>query len=232
MNKNIPIKPKSQIFNICEFIGSMFLVIAAISPIILFHDAGGADIWIAVLADAIAVGFVLFALIEIFGPICTAYFNPAVSFSMALAGDITWPQAIRYSFWQILGGLAGMLITHLMFYDKIAKLAVISSVERSGGAYFGEIVGTFILVLCIMSLVHQKNSRTSLVVGLLVGGMLLATSSTMFANPQVSIARMFTHSAAGLRPIDAIIFIIMEIIGAFLAVLTWKYSIKKCICRL
>ena len=210
---------------ICEFIGSMFLVIAAISPIILFTEVLKVDISIAVLADAIAVGFVLFALIEIFGPICTAYFNPVVSIVMALNKDISWSKALVYSFWQILGGITGMILSHVMFYDHVQKLMVVSNIQRTGGTFIAEILGTFILVLCIFSLVHQKSDKTSLVVGLLVGGMLLSTSSTMFANPQVTIARFFTYSAAGIRPIDGMIFIIMQIIGGVLAFIIWKKTI-------
>jgi len=220
---------KPTFFPICEFIGSMFLVIAAIAPIILF-TSWGAPIYIAVIADAFAVGFVLFALIEIFGPICTAYFNPAVCIAMALAKDITWKTAIKYSGFQVLGGFTGLIFSHLMFYDnnKNIILLEISKIQRNGGIYFAEILGTFILVLCIMSLVHQKSNRTSLVVGFLVGGMLLATSSTMFANPQVTIARVFTYSEAGIRVIDAAIFILMQIFGAILAYLVWKYGVSKC----
>lgn len=219
---------KIRVFHVCEFIGSMFLVIAAVAPIILFVNILQAPIYIAVVADALAVGFVLFALIEIFGPICTAYFNPAVTLSLALAKDITWYQAFRYSIAQILGGLTGIIFCHLMFYDKIQTLAVLSTVERSSGTYFAEILGTFVLVLCILSLVHQRSDRVSLVVGLLVGGMLLSTSSTMFANPQVTIARMFTYSDAGIRPLDGFIFIIIQLFAAVGAVLVWKYSIKRC----
>jgi len=69
----------SKYFNVCEFIGSMFIVIASVAPIILFTNILNAPIWIAIIANALGVDFVLFALIEIFGPICTAYFNPAVS---------------------------------------------------------------------------------------------------------------------------------------------------------
>jgi glycerol uptake facilitator-like aquaporin len=230
MSESCLIRPR--FFNICEFIGSMFLVIAAISPIILLHHILGLNIAIAVIGDAIAVSFVLFALIEIFGPICTAYFNPAVCFAMALAKDITWFQAVRLSFWQITGGLTGVVLSHIMFYNQIAggldEMFILSTVERSGGTYVAEILGAFILVLCIMSLVHQKSDRIALVVGLLVGGMLLSTSSTMFANPQVTIARVFTFSAAGIQVFDAIVFIIMQFIGAGLAFIVWKYSIKKC----
>lgn len=116
-----------------------------------------------------------------------------------------------------------------MFYDKISKLIVLSSFERSGGTYFAEILGTFILVLCIFALVHQKSDRISLVVGLLVGGMLLSTSSTMFANPQVTIARMFTYSNAEVSPVNGIVFIIMELIGAVIAVFIWEKFIKNCL---
>jgi hypothetical protein len=93
--------PSFPYFNVCEFIGSLFLVIAPISPIILFHNIFEAGIAVAVIAGALAVGFVLFALIEIFGLICTAYFNPAMSFSMAVCKEISWTKAVRYSIAQI-----------------------------------------------------------------------------------------------------------------------------------
>ena len=222
---------KRSYIHTCEFIGSMFLVIAAVSPMILFLEVLGSSLAVAVVADAFAVGFVLFALIEMFGPICTAYFNPAVSFAMAINKEIRWIEAARYSFFQIIGGITGVVLTHLMYYDSLPKIIEISLIERSGGAYLGEILGTFILVLCIMSLVHQQSNRTSLIVGFLVAGMLLATSSTMFANPQVTIARIFTYSAAGIRVLDAMVFIILQFIASVLAVFTWKHVISKCSCK-
>ena len=124
MNKENILKcnAKPRIFSICEFIGSMFLVIAAIAPMILFYDSYGGmppqnALFIAIVADSIAVGFVLFALIEIFGPICTAYFNPAVCLAMVLNKELSFIGAIKHSFAQILGGIAGLLACHLMFYD-------------------------------------------------------------------------------------------------------------------
>jgi len=216
------------VFSVCEFIGSIFLVIAAVAPIILVKNILSAPIYIAVVADALAVGFVLFALIEIFGPICTAYFNPAVCLAMALNKDLAWSAALKHSIAQVLGGLTGILFVHLMFYDFRQIFFEVSEVTRSSGTIFAEALGTFILVLCILSLVHQNSDRVSLVVGLLVGGMLLSTSSTMFANPQVTIARMFTYSDAGIRPFDGLIFIIIQFIAAAIAFVVWKYSIKKC----
>lgn len=215
----------SQILS--EYVGSLFLVMAAISPIILFHQALEAGIGMAVLADALAVGFILFALIEIFGPISGAHFNPAVSLAMVLDGKIGWKHASIYVLAQIAGGLTGTVFSHLMFYHKIPKLIAVAEVSRAGGNYFAEILGTFILVLAIFLLVHHQSDKLSLVVGLLVGGQLIATSSTMFANPQVTLARMFTYAAAGVTPIDGAIFVLMQIIGAGLAVLVFKMVTKR-----
>jgi glycerol uptake facilitator-like aquaporin len=209
-------------FPFCEFIGSMFLVIAAISPMILFLEVFDGTVAIAVIADAIAVAFVLIALIETFGPICTAYFNPAVSLSEMLIGKISKKKGLELITVQILGGLMGVLITHLMYGNIVSNLFGVSQISRSGGIYIAEIVGTFLLVITILTLSSQKNEKISIIVGFLVGGMILTTSSTMFANPQVTIARMFTLSAAGISVMDGVIFIFMQIIGTFLAVLVWK----------
>ena len=207
---------------ISEYLGSLFLVMAAISPIILFNRVLDAGIGVAVLADALAVGFILFALIEMFAPISGAHFNPAVSLAMVLGGQMKWTQAPIYIFAQIAGGLTGTVCSHLMFYHETPKLIAVSEVTRAGGNYFSEILCTFILVLAIFLLVQSQSEKTSLVVGMLVGGQLIATSSTMFANPQVTFARMFTYSAAGVKPVDGGMFILMEIIGAVLAVLVFK----------
>ena len=215
----------SQILS--EYLGSLFLVMAAISPIILFHQALEAGIGMAVLADALAVGFILFALIEIFGPISGAHFNPAVSLAMVLGRKITWKQASIYMLAQVAGGLTGTVFSHLMFYHKIPKLIAVSEVTRAGGNYFSELICTFILVLAILLLVHNQSDKISLVVGMLVGGQLIATSSTMFANPQVTFARIFTYAAAGVTPLDGAVFILMQITGAVLAVLAFKAVTRK-----
>ena len=138
-------------------------------------------------------------LIEIFGPISGAHFNPAVSLAMVLGGKIGWKQALIYIFAQVAGGLTGTVFSHLMFYHKIPQLIAVSEVTRAGGNYFAELLGTFILVLVIFLLVHHQSDKLSLVVGMLVGGQLIATSSTMFANPQVTFARIFTYAAAGVK---------------------------------
>ncbi len=211
----------------CEYIGSLFLVMAAISPIILFNRVLDSGIALAVLANALAVGFVLFALIEMFGAISGAHFNPAVTLAMVVSGQMKWLRASTYILVQMAGGFTGMIFSHLMFYHEIPQVIAISRVTRSGGNYLSEILGTFILVLAIFFLVENRSEKTSLVIGMLVGGELIATSSTMFANPQVTFARIFTYSAAGVKPFDGMIFILMEIAGAILAVLVWKTICRR-----
>ncbi|MDA1190285.1 MAG: aquaporin [Candidatus Poribacteria bacterium] len=203
---------------IAEFLGSMFLVMAAISPIILFHQVLDAGIGVAVVADALAVGFILFALIELFAPISGAHFNPAVSFAFWFAGEMPTMRLLPYVGAQLVGGLWGTVAAHGMFYHLYPTLVEVSAVERSGGNHLAELFGTFLLVLTVLVLSSRRSERTPLVVGLLVGGQLMATSSTMFANPQVTLARMFTYSAAGVRPADGAMFVVMELVGASLAV--------------
>ena len=200
-----------------EFLGSMFLVIAAISSMILFTSVFESTKSVAVLANAIAVAFALCALIEMFGPISGAHFNPVVTMVMTFEKKLTSSHAILYISIQVAGGITGTVLSRLMFLSEVGTVVSISDNIRSGHIYIGEIVGTFILVFGILMLVKVGSNKISIVVGLLVGGMLLSTSSTMFANPQVTIARMLTNSAAGIRPIDALVFIVMQIIGALLA---------------
>lgn len=182
---------------------------------------------IAVLADSLAVGFVLFGLIEIFGPISGAHFNPAVSVALAITGKIKWKVVPSYIISQILGGLVGVFCSHLMFYHQIPKVLSISEKVRSGGNYVAEVLGTFILLVAILLLIHYQSDKIALIIGLIVGGELITTSSTMFANPQVTLARIFTYSQAGIRPTDAVVFIIMQLVGMLLAVGTWKFLEKS-----
>lgn len=210
-----------------EFFGSMFLVMAAISPMILFVSVLECPIGVAVIADAVAVAFVLCALIEIFGSTSGAHFNPIVTMIMTLEKKVSVTKAALYVLVQIFGGLAGTALTHLMFFNEVSGIFTVSNSVRSDYIYLAEIIGSFILVLAILMLVKNNSNKISIIVGLLVGGQLLATSSTMFANPQVTIARMFTDSAAGIRPIDGLVFIAMQIIGALLAYAVYKFMFCK-----
>jgi glycerol uptake facilitator-like aquaporin len=207
---------------IAEFLGSLFLTTAAITPMILFPNILGSGIGIAVIADAVAVGFVLSVLIEMFGPISYAHFNPLVSLMVAYLKRISFTKAFEYIIAQLLGGLTGLFISHLMFFHKIPVLIEISNVNRGGGNYLAEIIGTTILLLAILILDKNGNPRIGWNIGILVGGQLLATSSTMFANPMITIMRTLTYSAAGIRPIDSLAFIVMQSIGLIITLNIWN----------
>jgi glycerol uptake facilitator-like aquaporin len=202
-----------------EFLGSLLLVFVAISPTILGYNVLGASIPIAVLMDAIAVGFVLFVLIEILEPVSYCHINPAVTIAMMASKNISVKTGILYIIVQIIGGICGTFVSHAMFIgNDFFQWAIISDVARDGGAYFGEFMGTFTLVLVIFGCMYKQSTRPGLIIGLLVGGFIITTSSTMFANPQVTIARIFTWAIAGIRPVDALVFVIVEIIAALAAV--------------
>jgi len=145
---------------------------------------------------------------------------------MFLDKKIRKGKAALFLLFQTVGGVAGTALTHLMFWSETCTLFSVSDNVRRY-AYFGEVIGTFILVLAILMLVKTKSKHIPMMVGFLVGRQLMATSSTMFANPQVTIARMLTSSASGIRPVDGLVFIVMQVIGALLAYAVYRLVFSK-----
>jgi len=210
-----------------EFFGSMFLVMAAVSSMIFFTAVFEAPKSIAIIANALSVAFVLCALIEMFGSISGAHFNPVVTMIMLLEKKVTALKAVLFVVCQFAGGIVGTMFSRLMFLNEVGVLLSVSDNVRNEYVFYGEIFGTFILILAILLLVKAGSNKISLIIGFLVGGQLMATSSTMFANPQVTVARIFTNSVSGIRPIDALIFIAMQIIGALLAYAVYRLLFSK-----
>lgn len=208
---------------LAELLGSMVLVVAAVSPTILAYDILGSSVQLAVLYDGVAVGCVLFALVESLGPVSGCHINPAVTLALVVTRDLDVKTGFRYVLAQISGGLLGVVCSSLMFYglspkySKLSSLLTISSISRPSGCYFAEYLWTFILILTIYGCKRNGSRFTSLAVALLVGGAILTTSSTMFANPQVTIARVFTPAIAGIQPPDAVGFVLAEVLGALTA---------------
>jgi glycerol uptake facilitator-like aquaporin len=202
---------------IAEFVGSMFLVIAAISPGILGMYVLGASLALSVLMNAIAVGFVLFALIETFGPLSGSNFNPAVTLAFLFTKETTPRRAAGYISAQMAGGFVGLLMSHLMFYDTVPTILTISENSKTPGLYLAEFIGAFLLLAVIYGCVRGHSKQTSMSVGFVVGGMLITTASTMYANPMVTFVRMFTYSSSGIAPQSVVFFIIAEIFGALAA---------------
>jgi glycerol uptake facilitator-like aquaporin len=202
---------------IAEFLGTMFLTSTVIGSTILSFNVFGADMALAVLIDALATALVLFALIETLGSISGAHFNPAVTLALMLNKEIRPRKAAMYIAVQFIGAFAGMLITHIMFFDTRPDLIVISQNAKSAYQCFGEVVCAFLLVGVIFGCVKGGSRNTSLSVAFVVGGMIISSVSTMFANPALTFARMFTYAISGIAPISAVLFIIAELIGAALA---------------
>jgi glycerol uptake facilitator-like aquaporin len=201
-----------------EFLGSLILVYTAISPTILGYNVFKSGVAIAVVMDAIAVWLVLFVLISILGPVSFCHINPAVTVAMMATKNIEFGTGILYILVQFIGGFCGTMASHATFIgNDFFQWIVISEGVRNGGVYFAEFIGTFTLVLVIFGLAHHKTEGAGFVIASLVGGFLITTSSTMFANPQVTFARMFTWAIAGVRPFDAFVFIVVQFIAALVA---------------
>ncbi len=203
-----------------ELIGTMFLVIVAIASTILPMTIG-VDMGVTVFVNAVAVAFVLFALIEAFAPISGAHFNPAVTIALSRTGEMRKEEAPYYIMAQFAGAFIGLMTVHLMFWDTSPTLLTISENDMTPSQFFAEIVGTFILVGVIYGCVRGKSNATGMAVAFLVGGMLVSTVSTMFANPAVTFARMMTYAICGIAPLSGVIFMAMEVIGALLAMVVF-----------
>ena len=173
------------------------------------------DVAVALLGNTLPTVAILVVLISLFGPISGAHFNPAVSIVFALRRELGPRDLAAYVVVQIIGGIAGAWLVHLMFEAPLLQL---SAHIRTGPAqWLSEGVATFGLVLTILVGLRQRPAAVPVLVGLYIGAAYWFTASTSFANPAVTIARALTDSFSGIRPLDAPGFIIMQILGALLA---------------
>lgn len=197
-----------------EFLGTLLLVCTVVGSGIM-ADQLSDDVAVSLLGNTIPTGAILFVLITILGPISGAHFNPAVTFAFLLRREISGNEAGVYMCAQILGGLMGTLIAHGMFALDLMQT---SATVRTGGAqWFAEVVATFGLVGVILGGLRFKPEAIPMLVGLYITAAYWFTASTSFANPAVAIARAFTDTFSGIRPIDLPGFITAEFVGAALA---------------
>lgn len=211
---------------VAELIGTALLLATVVGSGIAGERLSGGNVALALLANSLATGGALFALIFTFAPLSGAHFNPVVSLAAVLEGAMTTRRALLYVVAQVIGAVFGVLIAHAMF---AAPLLQTSTHHRSGLAlWISEVVATFGLVMVI----HGTKSRAA-VVPLTVAGYVTAgywfTSSTCFANPAVTIARTLTDTFAGIFPGDALPFIAAQLIGAIGAtyLFRWMASAKE-----
>jgi len=198
-----------------ETLGTAFLLAAVVGSGIMGERLSGGNVAIALLANTIATGAALVVLILTFGPISGAHFNPAVTLADAWQGGIGRRDVAPYLLAQLAGALGGVVAAHFMFGESLLQ---ISGHVRAGPAQaFSEFVATFGLVTVIWSCVRLQPQAVPYAVGLYITSAYWFTASTSFANPAVTIARSLTNTFAGIRPADAPLFVVSQLVGAFAA---------------
>ena len=203
---------------LAEFLGSAFLAAIVIGSGIAAQRLSPGAAGLELLENAAATAAGLFAIILMFGPVSGAHFNPVVSFADAVFGGLSWRDATCYLPVQVAGCIGGAVLANLMF----ARAAVsISAKHRATPAHFlSEIVATLGLIVVIFALARSGRSRSAAAaVGAYIGAAYFFTSSTSFANPAITIGRMFSATFAGIAPSSAPAFIAAQVIGGALAVL-------------
>jgi glycerol uptake facilitator-like aquaporin len=208
-----------------EFTGSMFLVAAVIGSGIMGERLAGGNVAIALLANTVATGAALIALILTFGPISGAHLNPAVTLVEAIEHGMSWPDAAAYIAVQCLGGITGAVVAHLMFGLRWFSL---STHSRHGGALvLSEFVATFGLLSVIWGTSRLRPMAVPFAVGAYIMSAYWFTASTSFANPAVTIARSLSETFAGIQPADVPLFIAAQLAGALAAAVLFRWLVPR-----
>jgi glycerol uptake facilitator-like aquaporin len=198
---------------LAEALGTALLLAVVIGSGIMAERLSGANVAIALLANTLATVGGLYVLIEIFGPVSGAHFNPAVSFVMAGRGQLPWSQLVPYVVAQLIGAMLGAWLAHAMFDMSILQFA--TKVRSDTGQWIAEMVATFGLLLVIL---RAPANRVAAMVAAYIGAAYWFTASTSFANPAAAFGRMFSDSFAGIAPSSVGGFVLAELVGAAIAV--------------
>jgi len=210
---------------VAEFAGTLFLLAAVVGSGIMGERLAAGNLALALLANTIATGAALVALILAFGPISGAHLNPAVTLADAWAGGIAWRDTPAYIAAQIAGAFAGVAVAHLMFG---LPLFSVSTHVRSGPAQlFSEFVATFGLLSVIWGCARHRPSAVPFAVGAYITAAYWFTASTSFANPAVTLARSASNTFAGIRSADVTGFVAAQLAGAFAATLLFRWLIPS-----
>ncbi len=209
---------------VAELLGTAFLLAVVVGSGIMGETLAGGNVGIALLANSLATGAGLFALILIFAPISGAHFNPVVSLYAAMEKHISWRDAGLYVVVQIIGAVLGVIAAHLMFAAPIVELS--QHVRTGGSQWWSEFVATFGLLAVIISTSRSNHGTTPSAVAAYIIAAYWFTASTSFANPAVTLARTLTNTFAGIRPCDSLGFIGMQVLGAVAAVLIFRWLLS------
>ncbi len=208
---------------VAEALGTALLLATVVGSGIMGERLSGGNVAIALLANSLATGAGLVALILALGPMSGAHFNPAVTLADASQGGLPWSEVPLYIVAQLFGAFLGVGLAHVMFGEAIYSA---STHARSGGGQFvSEFVATFGLLTVIWGCVRRRPSAIPYGVGAYITAAYWFTSSTSFANPAVTLARAATNTFAGIRAVDAPAFIAAQLFGAAAATVIFRWLI-------
>jgi glycerol uptake facilitator-like aquaporin len=207
-----------------EGLGTAFLLAAVVGSGIMAEKLAGGNQALALLCNTLPTGAILAVLILIFAPISGAHFNPAVSLAFALRGKLPWGSAAAYVGAQVLGGIIGVWLAHLMFELPLWQLSV--TARLGPGQWLAEGIATFGLLLTIFGCAAQRPEAIPYAVGLYITAAYWFTASTSFANPAVTIARSLSDTFAGIAPAGVAAFIAAQLVGMLAAVLLGRWLWK------
>ncbi|HEY1240831.1 MAG TPA: MIP/aquaporin family protein [Bryobacteraceae bacterium] len=210
---------------VAEGLGTFFLLAAVVGSGIMGDRLAGGNAAIALLANTIATGAALVVLISMFGPISGAHFNPAVTLADATQGGLLWHEVPGYIAAQALGGILGVWVAHLMFGEAV--LQVSHHVRAGGCQLLSEFIASFGLLGVIWGCSRRRAEAVPVAVGLYITAAYWFTASTSFANPAVTLARSFTGTFSGIRPIDMPGFIVAQLAGALTATLLFRWLVPS-----
>ncbi len=209
---------------VAEAVGTAMLLAAVVGSGVMGERLAGGNVAVALLANTIATGAALVALILTFGPISGAHFNPVVTLSDASQGGMSWRDVPPYVTVQIIGAFVGVAAAHMMFE---LPLFFASRHARSGIAQaFSEFVATFGLLAVIWGCARLRSAAVPFAVAAYIVAAYWFTASTSFANPAVTLARSVTNTFAGIRPGDAPAFIVAQTLGAGAATLLFRWLLR------
>lgn len=209
----------------CEWLGTAFLLTAVVGSGIMAQKLAGGNDALALLCNTLPTGAILVVLILVFGPLSGAHFNPAVSIGFALHGELRWSTTALYIVAQMLGGIVGVWVAHLMFELPMWQFS--TAVRTGPGQWLAEAVATFGLLVTIFSCVSRRLDAVPYAVGLYITAAYWFTASTSFANPAVTIARSLSNTFAGIAPVGVAAFIAAQFAGMLAAVILSRWLWPK-----
>jgi len=208
-----------------ELLGTFFLVAVVVGSGIMAENISGGNVGVTLLGNTIPTGAILYVLIKMFGPISGAHFNPVVSFIFFLRSELGWLDLIKYILLQMLGGIIAVFLVHYIFEISIFQVSTNNRGELP--LLVSEIIATCGLILTILFIRNNDERSVAMGVALFISAGYWFTSSTSFANPAVTIARVFTNTFTGIAPISTVYFLTGQILGSLMGYKLFQFYDNK-----